>query len=162
MGGRAAEELIFGKEKITGGASSDLVGATRTAKLCVKYLGMSEKFGLRVVEGSDNNEEFAMSEGTRSLMDAEINRLLNDGYKNAMNILKAHRRELDLLADALLKYETLDSDDVKAIIEGNPKKLSHKNTLTSSSKILYKNSGNISSLPAGNTEDIGPSNTGVL
>jgi len=162
MGGRAAEELIFGKEKITGGASSDLSRATRIAKGCVKYYGMSEKFGLRVVEGSDNNEEFAMSEGTRSLMDAEINRLLNDGYKNAMNILKAHRRELDLLADALLKYETLDSDDVKAIIEGNTKKLAHKNTLSSNSKILFKNPTPSNSIPKGTQEDIGPTTGGVM
>ena len=159
MGGRVAEEIIFGKEKVTGGASSDLAQATSIATSYVKVLGMSEKYGLRVTHGE---EEQMMSESTKNLMDAEINRLLNESYKNATGILKAHRRELDLLADALLKYETLDSDDIKAIIDGNPKKLAHKNTLTSSSKILYKNSGNISSLPAGNTEDIGPSNTGVL
>lgn len=159
MGGRVAEEIMFGKEKVTGGASSDLAQATSIATSYVKKLGMSEKYGLRVTHGE---EEQMMSESTKNLMDAEINRLLNESYKNATGILKAHRRELDLLADALLKYETLDSDDIRAIIDGNPKKLAHKNTLTSSSKILYKNSGNISSLPAGNTEDIGPSNTGVL
>ena len=147
MGGRAAEEIIFGKDKITGGASSDLSGATNIAKGCVKHLGMSDKFGLRVVEGSDNNEEFAMSENTRNLMDAEINRILNEAYKNATNIIKAHRRELDLLADALLKYETLDAEDVKAIIEGNDKHLTRKNTLSSNSKILYKNPSSINHLP---------------
>merc|ERR1712203_365835 len=135
MGERAAEEIIFGKEKVTGGASSDLAQATRIATSYVKLLGMSEKYGLRVTHGE---EEQMMSESTKNLMDAEINRLLNESYKNATGILKGHRRELDLLADALLKYETLDSDDIKAIIDGNPKKLAHKNTLTSSSKILLR------------------------
>jgi len=162
MGGRAAEEIIFGKDKITGGASSDLSNATRIAKRCVKQLGMSEKFGLRVVKGSDNNEEFAMSENTRNLMDAEINRILNEAYKNAFNIIKAHRRELDLLADALLKYETLDAEDVKAIIEGNDKHLARKNTLSSNSKILFKNPSSISHLPNEKQEPIGPGTNGVI
>jgi len=121
---------------------------------------MSEKFGLRVV--SDNQEEIEMSESTKNLMDAEVNRLLNDAYKNATNVLKAHRRELDLLADALLKYETLDADDVKAIIEGNAKKLANRNTLNSNSKILYKNSSPVSNIPVGKPEDIVPGTSGVL
>merc|ERR1719295_851691 len=162
MGGRAAEEMIFGKDKITGGASSDLSRATNIAKGCVKQLGMSEKFGLRVVDGSDNNEEFAMSENTRNLMDAEINRILTEAYKNATNIIKAHRRELDLLADALLKYETLDAEDVKAIIEGNDKHLTRKNTLSSNSKILYKNPSPVSHLPNEKQEPIGAGTSGVI
>ena len=160
MGGRVAEEIIFGKDKITGGASSDLSRATSIAKSYVKQLGMSDKFGLRVVDSSDNNEEFAMSETTRNLMDAEINRILNESYKNATILLKAHRRELDMLADALLKYETLDSDDVKAIIEGNAKHLAHKNSLSSNSKILFKSPSN--PLASGRQEDIGPGTSGVI
>ena len=163
MGGRAAEEIIFGKDKITGGASSDLSSATNVAKGYVKLLGMSDKFGLRVVEGSNNNiEERTMSENTRNLMDSEINRILNEGYKNATNIIKAHRRELDLLADALLKYETLDADDVKAIIEGNDKHLARKNKLSSNSKILFKNPSSIGHLPNEKQEPIGAGTSGVI
>ena len=160
MGGRAAEEIILGKDKVTGGASSDLQGATNIAKLYVKKLGMSEKFGLRVV--GDQQEEMEMSESTKNLMDTEVTRLLNDSYKNATNVLRAHRKELDLLADALLKYETLDADDVKAIIEGNPKVLGPRNTLTSNSKINYMNNSQVNNLPSGKTEDIPSGNNGVL
>ena len=163
MGGRAAEEIIFGKDKITGGASNDLENATNIAKLYVKKLGMSEKFGLRVVSNGDrNSEEIEMSESTKNLMDAEVNRLLNDAYKNATTVIKAHRRELDLLADALLKYETLDADDIKAIIEGNAIKLANRNTLNSNSKILYKNGSQVSNIPVGKPEDIVPGTGGVL
>ena len=164
MGGRAAEEIIFGKDKITGGASSDLQVSTRIAKMYVKKLGMSDKFGLRVVDDGNGNtgEELEMSETTKNLMDAEINKLLNDSYKNATTIIKAHRRELDLLADALLKYETLDSDDIKAIIEGNSKKLAQKNTLSSNSKILYKTPSPASNISSGKPEEIGSGTSGVL
>eukprot|EP00088_Acartia_fossae_P032830 TRINITY_DN33576_c0_g2_i1.p1 TRINITY_DN33576_c0_g2~~TRINITY_DN33576_c0_g2_i1.p1 ORF type:complete len:162 (-),score=48.73 TRINITY_DN33576_c0_g2_i1:97-582(-) len=111
MGGRAAEELVFGKEKITGGASSDLESASSIADMMVKSLGMSEKIGLRVVQKDE------MAPGTTELMDTEISTMLNESYKRATNILKTHRRELDLLAEALLHYETLDADDIKIIIE---------------------------------------------
>jgi len=112
MGGRAAEELIFGKDKITGGASSDFQTATNIAVWMVKELGMSEKIGLRVVK-----EVREVAPGTSELMDIEITKLMNESYARASNILKTHRQELELLADALLKYETLDADDIKCIIE---------------------------------------------
>ena len=100
MGGRAAEELVFGKEKITGGASSDLVGATRISEGMVKSLGMSEKFGLRVMD-TDRNAP-AQSQGTKELMDSEIKLLLDDSYKRAIDILTIHRKELNLLAGKFL------------------------------------------------------------
>lgn len=111
MGGRAAEELIFGKDKITGGASSDLHQATKISEAMVKHLGMSEKIGLRVVQRDE------MAPGSVELMDVEINKTLNESYKRAQNILKTHRRELDMLAEGLLHFETLDFDDIKTIIE---------------------------------------------
>lgn len=112
MGGRAAEELMFGKEKITGGASADLQNATRVSEQMVKYLGMSEKMGLRVMD--DKKEP---SPSTKEVVDEEVNRLLNESYKRAVKILTDHRKELVLLAEALLKYETLDAEDIKAIVE---------------------------------------------
>merc|ERR1711936_843875 len=116
MGGRIAEELIFGKEKITGGASSDLSSATRTAVSMVKKLGMSEKVGLRV-QYDDPVQNMEYGPSTRELTDEEINRLLNESYKRATDLLTKHKKELILLAEALLKYETLDAEDVKCIVE---------------------------------------------
>jgi len=115
MGGRAAEELVFGKEKITGGASSDLESATRISEVMVKRLGMSEKFGLRVMDNQQNAPP--QSQGTKEMVDSEIKLLMDDSYKRAVNILTTHRKELNLLAEALLKYETLDAEDIKAIVE---------------------------------------------
>merc|ERR1719266_809704 len=114
MGGRAAEELIFGKDKITGGASSDLQSASNVSEAMVKKLGMSDKVGLRIYSDDDKDHQSSTS---KEMIDAEINSLLNDSYKRAMNILVTHKKELHLLSEALLKYETLDADDVKTIIE---------------------------------------------
>merc|ERR1712212_417380 len=116
MGGRVAEELIFGTEKITGGASSDLSMATSTAVNMVKRLGMSEKVGLRV-QYDDPVQNMEYGPSTRELTDEEINRILNESYKRATNLLTKHKKELVLLAEALLKYETLDAEDVRCIVE---------------------------------------------
>merc|ERR1719180_556141 len=116
MGGRIAEELIFGTEKITGGASSDLAGATQTAVSMVKKLGMSEKVGLRV-QYDDPVQNMEYGPSTRELTDEEINRLLNESYKRATDLLTKHKKELILLAEALLKYETLDAEDVRCIVQ---------------------------------------------
>lgn len=118
MGGRAAEELIFGADKVTSGASSDLKQATEIAKHMVRDLGMSEKVGLRTMDSSSKavvsvNE---LSEATSEVVDSEISRLLRESYERAKHILKTHEREHKLLAEALMKYETLDADDVKSIL----------------------------------------------
>jgi len=119
MGGRAAEELIFGADKVTGGASSDLNTTTNIAEAMVKNLAMSDKLGLRYI----TDEAIAnglVGDETKKIIDSEVNDFLDESYKRAMNILKTHRKELDLLAEALLNYETLDGDEVKTIIEGKP------------------------------------------
>jgi ATP-dependent metalloprotease len=119
MGGRAAEEIILGKEDVTGGASSDLSMATNIAEEMVKRLGMSDKIGLRVYKEQSLNERGGLlGDATNSMIDDEVNTYLADSYKRASCILKTHRRELDLLADALLKYETLDAEDIRSIIDG--------------------------------------------
>jgi len=114
MGGRVAEELIFGKEKVTSGASSDLESATSTAERMVKSFGMSDKVGLRVQGNSDSND---IAPATKEIMDNEIKLILDDSYKRATTVLTQHKKELVMLAEALLKYETLDADDVKCIVE---------------------------------------------
>nr|CAD7193917.1 unnamed protein product [Timema douglasi] len=120
MGGRAAEELIFGPEKITSGASSDLKQATSIATHMVKDWGMSEKAGLRTYDG--NNGSFVtvneVSPNTNDLIDTEIKRIMTESYDRAKTILKTHHKEHKMLAEALLKYETLDADDIKAIMKG--------------------------------------------
>jgi len=136
MGGRAAEELIFSKEKVTGGASHDLEGATAIAEIMVKKLGMSEKIGLRVIPDSHGfaGRSQELGPATTELIDSEVSRLLNESYKRAIGVLKSHRRELDLLAEALLNYETLDADDIHSIIDGDPKTVDAK--MASSNRVL--------------------------
>lgn len=117
MGGRAAEELIFGPEKITSGASSDLQQATSIATHMVKDWGMSEKLGLRTI--SDNPKSLhaeQLGPSTNELVDNEIKRILMESYERARHILKVHAKEHKALAEALMKYETLDAEDIKAIM----------------------------------------------
>ncbi|KZS20222.1 ATP-dependent Zinc metalloprotease YME1 [Daphnia magna] len=118
MGGRAAEELIFGHEKITSGASSDLKQATSIAMHMVKEWGMSEKVGFRTIEQSSGSLVVVndLSPQTSELIDSEIKRILQESYDRAKAILKEHKEEHKMLAEALMKYETLDADDVKSIL----------------------------------------------
>ena len=74
---------------------------------------------MRYIEDNDIANGLVGDE-TKKIIDSEVNDFLDESYKRAMNILKTHRKELDLLAEALLNYETLDGDEVKTIIEGKP------------------------------------------
>lgn len=117
MGGRAAEELVFGPDKITSGASSDLQQATSIATHMVKDWGMSEKLGLRTI--SDNPKSFhaeQLGPATNELVDNEIRRIMTESYERARQILKSHSKEHKALAEALMQYETLDAEDIKAIM----------------------------------------------
>ncbi|EDX08279.1 GD25099 [Drosophila simulans] len=117
MGGRAAEELVFGTDKITSGASSDLKQATSIATHMVRDWGMSDKVGLRTIEASKGlGTGDTLGPNTIEAVDAEIKRILSDSYERAKAILRKHTREHKALAEALLKYETLDADDIKAIL----------------------------------------------
>ncbi|KAL1140406.1 hypothetical protein AAG570_000338 [Ranatra chinensis] len=127
MGGRAAEELIFGPDRVTSGAAHDLKQATSIATHMVKEWGMSEQVGLRTHDVNSKslvtvNE---LSPATTEQIDSEIRRLLQESYERAKTILRAHQKEHKLLAEALLKYETLDADDIKSIMNGrkDPKSL---------------------------------------
>jgi len=115
FGGRVAEELIFGKEDTTSGASSDIDNATRTARNMVTKFGFSEEIGL-VRYGGSTGQEHA-SEDTRNKIDAEVKRLTDSSYKRAKELLTKHSKQHHLLAKTLLEYETLTGDEVRDLIK---------------------------------------------
>ncbi|VDM39866.1 unnamed protein product [Toxocara canis] len=120
MGGRVAEELIFGMEKVTTGAADDLRKATQLATKMVKTFGMSDRVGLRDFSPEDGSAFVVvndLSPQTSEMIDQEISRLLNESYGRAKEILTKHKKEHKLLAEALLEYETLASDEVKELFE---------------------------------------------
>ncbi|HEX3887309.1 MAG TPA: ATP-dependent zinc metalloprotease FtsH [Phenylobacterium sp.] len=126
MGGRVAEELIFGKDKVTSGASSDIQAATGLARNMVTRCGYSDKLGL--VAYGDNQEEVFLghsvsrtqnvSEETANIIDSEVKRLVQDGYEEAKRILTEKLTDLHTLAKALLEYETLSGDEIVNALKG--------------------------------------------
>ncbi|XP_061777613.1 ATP-dependent zinc metalloprotease YME1L1-like [Nerophis ophidion] len=115
MGGRVAEELIFGHDYITTGASSDFDGATKIANMMVTRFGMSSKLGIMTY--SDVSKQ---SPETQAAIEQEVRLLLKDSYERAKNILKTYKNEHEKLANALLRYETLDAKEIQMVLEGKP------------------------------------------
>ncbi|MCJ8745224.1 hypothetical protein PDJAM_G00127950 [Pangasius djambal] len=113
MGGRVAEELIFGNDNITTGASSDFDSATKIAKMMVTQFGMSEKLG--VMTYTDLSKQ---SPETQAAVEQEVRTLLRDSYERAKALLKARAKEHKNLAEALLRYETLDAREIQMVLEG--------------------------------------------
>jgi cell division protease FtsH len=126
MGGRVAEEIIFGYDKVSSGASSDISYATNLARDMVTRWGMSDELGpLQYAEADEEvflgysvNRQKNMSNETAQLIDKEIRRVVEEGYNRAKQLLSEHRDELETLAKALLEYETLSGDEIKAVLEG--------------------------------------------
>nr|XP_054752011.1 ATP-dependent zinc metalloprotease YME1L1-like [Lytechinus pictus] len=121
MGGRVAEELIFGPDHITTGASSDFEQATRIANLMVTKFGMSEKVGVMTFQDKDPlvyGDSNKLSPETQLLIENEIRTLLKDSYERAKAILKSHSKEHNLLAEALLQYETLNAAEITKVVKG--------------------------------------------
>ena len=127
MGGRIAEELIFGHDKVTSGASSDIQMATKLAKDMVTKFGMSDQLG-PLTYGENEDEVFLgrsitrhqqMSEETAKKVDKEIKRIVDEGYKKAKKILTEKIDDLHKLAKALLVYETLSGEEISDIIFKN-------------------------------------------
>lgn len=113
MGGRAAEELIYGADDVTSGCSSDLKNATYWADAMVRFWGMGgDKVGLAV---HDNDR---ISNQKRVAIEGEVDNLLNDSMNRVMNLLKGHEVELHRLAKALVEYETLNNEEVQKVIKG--------------------------------------------
>lgn len=119
MGGRVAEELIFGEENVTSGALSDIQQATRMARAMVTKFGFSNEVGL-VYHGGESGEESA-SGSTRAKIDEEVKKLTEASYKRATDLLKKHSKQHKLLAQTLLEYETLTGDEVRELIRKGKK-----------------------------------------
>jgi cell division protease FtsH len=123
MGGRVAEEIVFGD--VTNGARGDIKTATAIARRMVCEWGMSEKMGMveygehedYVFLGRDISRARDYSEATAEQIDGEVRKLIDDAYQNAKKVLTAHRDKLEVIAKALLEYETLDGVQIKEIIE---------------------------------------------
>ena len=126
MGGRVAEEVIFGHNKVSSGASSDIQYATTLARDMVTRWGMSDALGpLQYAEpeeevflGYSVNRQRQMSNETAQQIDKEIRRIVEEGYERAKHLLDEHRSELEKLAQALLEYETLSGDEITKVIAG--------------------------------------------
>ncbi|KAK8523320.1 hypothetical protein V6N13_113269 [Hibiscus sabdariffa] len=114
MGGRVAEELIFGENEVTSGAQSDLENATSLARTMVTRYGMSKEVGLVTHLYNDNGR--SMSTETRLLIEKEVKYLLERAYNNAKTILTTHWKEHHALANALLEHETLTGSQIKAML----------------------------------------------
>ncbi|MBP7648747.1 MAG: ATP-dependent zinc metalloprotease FtsH [Phenylobacterium sp.] len=126
MGGRMAEEIIFGKDKITSGASSDIDQATRLARAMVTKWGFSDKLGV-VSYGENQDEVFlghsvsrtqSVSEKTANLIDEEVKTLVQTAFDEARRILTEKLDDLHAVAKALLEYETLSGDEIIAVLKG--------------------------------------------
>lgn len=126
MGGRVAEEMKFGYDAVTSGASGDIQMATNLARSMVTEWGMSDALG-PVLYAENSGEVFLgksvtqnqnMSEETARLVDAEIKRLVTEGYEGARKLLKEKEKEWTMLAEALIEYETLTGDEIKQVIAG--------------------------------------------
>ncbi|TKS80207.1 ATP-dependent zinc metalloprotease YME1L1 [Collichthys lucidus] len=113
MGGRVAEEIIFGHDYITTGASSDFDSATKIAKMMVTRFGMCEKLGVMTY-----TDMTAQSPETQAAVEHEVRVLLKESYERAKALLKSHAKEHKNLADALLMYETLDAKEIQLVLEG--------------------------------------------
>ncbi len=125
-GGRIAEEMIFGKDKITNGAASDIQMVTNLAKKMITEWGMSEKLG-RLRYNNDSEEVFLghsvaqsknLSDSTAKLIDEEVRFLAEEAENNCKKILQDNIEELHIVAKGLLEYETLSGDEIKDLIKG--------------------------------------------
>jgi len=128
MGGRVAEELVFGTDKVTSGAASDIEQATKLARMMVTRWGLSPELGT-VAYGENQEEVFLgysvsrqqnISEDTVKKIDSEIKRYVEEGYQLATQVLTEKRADLESLAKGLLEYETLSGDEIKDLLIGKP------------------------------------------
>jgi len=127
FGGRVAEELIYGKAKVTTGASNDIERATAIARNMVSKWGLSDVLGpLTYDENEDEvflgrsvTQHKNVSDETHRLIDKEVRKIIDGAYTRARDILTEHDKQLHLMADALMQYETIDARQIDQIMDGN-------------------------------------------
>ena len=128
MGGRAAEEIIFGSDKVSNGASGDIKMATNQARMMVAEWGMSDALGM-IAYGADSQEVFLghsvtqsknLSEATAQAIDQEIRRIIDHAYAHAKATLEANVDALHAIAKGLLEYETLSGEEIRTVMRGEP------------------------------------------
>jgi cell division protease FtsH len=127
MGGRVAEEEIFGYDKVTSGASADIKMATSLSRAMATEWGMSDKLG-PLLYGDAQEEVFLgrsmgqrgvhMSDDTQQIIDAEIKRFVEEGYQTAQTVIRENIADLHTIAQALLEYETLTGDEIRGLMDG--------------------------------------------
>jgi cell division protease FtsH len=128
FGGRIAEELVFGADSVTTGASNDIQRATEIARNMVTKWGLSEKLGpLTYMEeegevflGHSVSQNKHISDETAHIIDEEIRVIIDRNYQRAENILQEQRDKLDAMAAALIKFETIDQEQIADIMAGKP------------------------------------------
>src|SRR4029078_4429558 len=126
MGGRVAEEMVCGREKVTSGAASDIEQATKLSRLMVTRWGLSDELG--TVAYGENQDEFFLgyqvsrqqniSEETSRKIDMEVRKLVEAGYAEATQILTDKSADLEVLDKGLLEFEILTGDEIKDLIAG--------------------------------------------
>ncbi|MBB6341612.1 cell division protease FtsH [Pseudomonas fluvialis] len=129
FGGRIAEEMTLGFDGVTTGASNDIMRATQIARNMVTKWGLSEKLGPLMYAEEEGEVFLGRSAGsqhtnvsgeTAKLIDQEVRRIIDDSYGKARHLLEVNRDKLDLMAEALMKYETIDAEQISDIMEGRP------------------------------------------
>ncbi len=126
MGGRVAEELVFGKENVTSGAASDIQQVTKIARAMVTRFGFDEELGH--IDYANEQQSYLGSYGggsnhsgmTQKVIDDKVRAIVNEGYETAKRILTEHRDDLERLAQGLLEYETLTGPENKRVMKGEP------------------------------------------
>lgn len=129
MGGRVAEDVFFGKDNISSGASSDIEQATRIARAMVARFGLSPKIGPLCVD--DN-----ASQKTKDEVDEEVRRLLNESYARTKILIESHRQDLEIIANGLLEYESLSGADLANLLKGIKPAASPQMRSQKASKVL--------------------------
>ena len=128
MGGRVAEELIFGPDKVSNGASGDIKMATNQSRMMITEWGMSEKLGM-IAYGDNSQEVFLghsvtqaknVSEATAREIDSEVRAMIDEAYARAKHILQVNIEELHAVAKGLLEHETLSGDEIRLVMKGEP------------------------------------------
>jgi len=161
FGGRVAEELIYGAEHVTTGAADDIRQATNLARRMVTEWGMSDKLGR--LRYSENEEEVFLghsvtqrknvSDATAKIIDDEIRRIIDEAEQKAHSLLTEYIDQLHAVAKALLEYETLSGDEIKALIRGEP---IYRDTDQDTPKPSAPPTGRRASVPPSGTPDPGP------